>query len=800
MSEGQNFCPKYRNHVTSTYTTETRHFLLNLPLSQASAHSRCTIRACRGRVSRADNEPKHCSDCQGCGLVAPPMVDIKNCIEDDSIPLLRFRHTKQGNFDIEVVRANFESRYVAVSHVWTGGLGNPDRNELFQCQLSTIAASGKQIRQIIEGQRYPSIPNQFRRLYRKFKLGDINLFWVDTLCIPVREMNDDVESDTSRRMRGKAIDRMTQIYAGAHSVLVIDPEIRHLDNEMLHTDPDQFYGRFIRSDWMRRCWTYQEGAMAGRLFTLLSSGLVYLTQHRFKILQDNSNEFSERQKELTRWISDLPGPRQTQEYASRSLIIGRDQKTFAEVWRALVSRTTSQEADRYLIFALMLNLVPSPLLGFRSDLDRQSSTIFNSLERIPLDFIYNGDDFRRRFWLPSNMGEQSFSGNYLTRRNFDQPWLTLTAESAMAGTVSPGLYFLEHTDLHGDGILISTATGERVAFLGLKSEHERELRDCHPLVLLVKDTNAFDDTFNTTAVLFQYTPDSAEENVWKLERLCATTCVLAAHRERIRARTSRDDFLSPRSEHVFEIICGKYDEIHIKKLLPAHAILTYTIDFHDDQRLVAHRDPLLSSDAGLEVAIPMYMHRDAHIMVFFSLYLLLTGLIGCIPSAISFSPVWLVLIVWIVCLPMIVDLFETMDRSKRTGNDIMHAHWIDALTPEMPEALPRRVRLLKRINRGPIWTCSQLALGMVFTSLGIVYYDNRDRRVMIVLGIMWILELGCRWSLELAYNYIWRVSDEHPLLREFLQDSRLTTWCKHWLGFPRASESAREGLQDWYNI
>ena len=229
-------------------------------------------------------------------------------------------------------------------------------------------------------------------------------------------------------------------------------------------------------------------------------------------------------------------------------------------------------------------------------------------------------------------------------------------------------------------------------------------------------------------------------------------------------------------------------------------MLTYNVDFHDAPRLLAHRDPRFPFDAGLEVVIPMYMHRDAHIMLFFTLYLLLTGLIGCIPSAISFNPAWLVLIIWIACVPMIVDMFETMDRSKRTGNDIMHARWINALTPEMPEALPRRVRLLKRINRGPIWTCSQLALGMVFTILGIIHYGNRNRRVMIVLGIMWILELGCRWTLELAYNYIWRVSDEHPLLREFLQDSKLTIWCKHWLGIPSTPESARESPQNWYNI
>lgn len=206
---------------------------------------------------------KHCSTRCGCRLVSPTIADVKKCINSDSIPLLRFQRSHQGRIEIEVVKATFESRYVAVSHVWTGGLGNPDDNELYECQLDKIAATGKQIRQIIEAERRPSFPNLFRQMYRKFALGDIDLFWVDTLCIPVREMEDGEETPASKRMRGKAIDRMTQTYAGAHSVLVIDPEMRHLDTTMLNNDPDQFYGRFIRSDWMRRCWTYQEGAMAG---------------------------------------------------------------------------------------------------------------------------------------------------------------------------------------------------------------------------------------------------------------------------------------------------------------------------------------------------------------------------------------------------------------------------------------------------------------------------------------------------------------------------------------------------------
>jgi hypothetical protein len=341
MSQGQNFCPIYRKHIKTVYSEEAYKHLTTLPQSNESAHRRCTIRRCRGAVSKAENSPKHCADCEGCGFVAPSKTDITDCISGGSIPLLRFRCSRQDNFEIEVVKASFETRYVAISHVWTGGLGNGDENELYECQLRNIAISGKQIRQIIERGRTPSFPNLFRKIYRKLILGDIDLFWVDTLCIPVREFEDGKETDASWRMRGMAIDRMTQIYAGAHSVLVIDPEIRHLDNTMLEKDPDQFFGRFIRSDWMRRCWTYQEGAMAGRLFALLRTEPAYLTRQRHKITQEGPEHAMQLRDELTRWLSNLPGPRQTQDYASGCLIIGRDQEAFGEVWRALLSRTTA---------------------------------------------------------------------------------------------------------------------------------------------------------------------------------------------------------------------------------------------------------------------------------------------------------------------------------------------------------------------------------------------------------------------------------------------------------------------------
>jgi hypothetical protein len=381
--------------------------------------------------------------------------------------------------------------------------------------------------------------------------------WRYQICIPVREMNGNDETDESREMRGKAIDRMTHTYAGAHSVLVIDPELRHLDNDMLRTDPDQFYGCVIRSDWMRRCWTYQEGAMAGRLFALLDTEPVYLTRLRHSLTHGTPRETSELRQELTKWISDLPGPRQTQEYTSRRFIIGRDQGTFAEVWNALVSRTTSREADRYLIFALMLDLVVSPLIDIRDYLGQQSLSVFNSLETVPLDFIYDTDVYFEDCWLPKSMRTRRFSGSYLNRLSFDESLLALTAKSAMAGDVFPGLYLLDRRALDGNELVIVTVAGKRSAYLDLSSGVREQLQRHHPLVLLVKDTHAPDDDFATSAVLFQRISESVAENTWQLRRLCGTSCTLAGLAHRSRDGFCHEDLFATTPDYSFNIQCGK---------------------------------------------------------------------------------------------------------------------------------------------------------------------------------------------------------------------------------------------------
>jgi hypothetical protein len=121
--------------------------------------------------------------------------------------------------------------YVAISHVWSGGLGNPHSNSLPKCQLARIQ---KFVNALYDEQLF-SVP-----------------FWIDTLCVP-REIE-------ARRL---AIRSMKSVYQEADRVLVLDNpllSIRILPN------PVENLMRIRSTRWLQRLWTFQEGILASSLY------------------------------------------------------------------------------------------------------------------------------------------------------------------------------------------------------------------------------------------------------------------------------------------------------------------------------------------------------------------------------------------------------------------------------------------------------------------------------------------------------------------------------------------------------
>jgi hypothetical protein len=72
------------------------------------------------------------------------MGDIDQIVMKGQIPLYSVTSTDGGGCDVQVEafdpgkKWGARTRYVAISHVWSNGLGNPSRNSLPQCQLQRL--------------------------------------------------------------------------------------------------------------------------------------------------------------------------------------------------------------------------------------------------------------------------------------------------------------------------------------------------------------------------------------------------------------------------------------------------------------------------------------------------------------------------------------------------------------------------------------------------------------------------------------------------------------------------------------
>jgi hypothetical protein len=128
---------------------------------------------------------------------------------------------------LQVHRASARDQYVAISHVWADGLGNPKSNALPECQLRRLAKYLAELpnpssRNADDGSRslYSFGPLSVRIDIGKLKVvyrpsNPCMLFWMDTLCIPVARDENDTEVWELKR---QAIDQMASIYSGASHV------------------------------------------------------------------------------------------------------------------------------------------------------------------------------------------------------------------------------------------------------------------------------------------------------------------------------------------------------------------------------------------------------------------------------------------------------------------------------------------------------------------------------------------------------------------------------------------------------
>ncbi len=200
-----------------------------------SRHQSCSERKCTAHQNNLEKyTTQHCtSDCE-CEELSVNIGAVEDILLKGEIPLLRVIPGQSlADLNLEIISSQPDSQYVALSHVWADGLGNPYANALPRCQLLRLQG-------LLQCSNMP------------WDSGDNDqelLLWCDTLCCPVRHSE----------AKNRALLQMKRTYHDATIVLVLDASLQLCDSSP--SNPEEMCARISSSGWTRRLWTLQEGTL-----------------------------------------------------------------------------------------------------------------------------------------------------------------------------------------------------------------------------------------------------------------------------------------------------------------------------------------------------------------------------------------------------------------------------------------------------------------------------------------------------------------------------------------------------------
>jgi len=283
------------------------YFLGLLPPRRERNHSNCSRAACMANQIDLDTyRTQHITECPGCDFLGVDPIEVGRILCAGHIPVVML--TVRGDqYSLKVHSSQHRQRYVAVSHVWSDGLGNPSKNSLPLCQLRRLADLCGQadnptyrfyeLRNRLEGNTWAtwclkigivlwewcivlwSIFTSLTRYVQPSSRSGIGKstfretrFWIDTLCVPVVDRSSDSRTQSDvLAFRKHAIHKMKDTYKGAEEVLVLDSHLQTLG----YTAYEAMVGLSL-CDWMTRLWTLQEAAFGGfHVFWQFSNAVVF---------------------------------------------------------------------------------------------------------------------------------------------------------------------------------------------------------------------------------------------------------------------------------------------------------------------------------------------------------------------------------------------------------------------------------------------------------------------------------------------------------------------------------------------
>ena len=454
LMKGKGWCPFQIHRVGRTCDYSMMHYLSNIDRRQSDKmiHDTCSSRKCQAYNSEPDSyvTSHTAKDCQ-CSFITAPVEQVNEIIRLGGVPLISLQNAPHGNIEIRVHASKANSVYTAISHVWSGGLGNVQNNSLPLCQLEYLDRCVSKMPKNGEwGLNYEQNADS-QDLTGKVRISplgldnlessksrDPKLFWMDTLCIPVDPKSSD--------LRMKAINKMDAVYAHAREVLVLDSEIQGL--RIKETHPCELLARLAYSSWMSRSWTLQEGAIGRATYFQCADGAMTLQRSRtdfaqqitlstaFPGLRELRSLIRHRTRKINfseSAISQSVGHERVEDFSLKMLLDSlnrglhkastgygastswrpygvhdldrRDLVSFVGVWNELNDRSTTKPEDTFAIFANLLDFNAGQIMNLPQK-ERMKAIIWSS-GKIPLSLLFNtgprfddGESHRDR-WVPA---------------------------------------------------------------------------------------------------------------------------------------------------------------------------------------------------------------------------------------------------------------------------------------------------------------------------------------------------------------------------------------------------------------
>jgi hypothetical protein len=136
---GNGWCPHQIDYLAKIHGSKTFSSFAHLRRLRLEDHQHCRDLPCC-IVYNADMEnytTKHVTDGCTCSIVQVPYQMIIETLEKGEIPLVSLYDSGDG-LSLQVIKRRSATPYIAISHVWADGLGNPRENALPACQLKKL--------------------------------------------------------------------------------------------------------------------------------------------------------------------------------------------------------------------------------------------------------------------------------------------------------------------------------------------------------------------------------------------------------------------------------------------------------------------------------------------------------------------------------------------------------------------------------------------------------------------------------------------------------------------------------------